>query len=484
MTFKIETASYSFVIAIFYFVEVLLTSYQLLRIVYYKHKFVHYQSAFLGLCWLWSLLRAVYFLLLQPQPYILGIAPNESASARANSIMANVFYWLPFNIQFATFSLLVLYYAEVIYKKNWRRKRRRQFVSIYCIVNIVFLAWVVVYLVLDDVFAFSSHRDAAQVAPLDIVAEVFAGTIFLVLICMLAYYGLRIRMLAKQGKIQVPFQPKVGNSTRRVEFATLVIFVIYATRTVYDYVSISNVTATLVVRAGLEPYPDLVVFLLYCWWEITPTMLIIVLFWNMATGGGGLSSAAVRGELPAHITGGGLGVYEPLLSDAMSTDDRYRSSGSGKRASAAAHGDGGAQRQRQQQQQQPAELLARVYGTRLFQNDSRYESDDESPVGVRATPTRNFAGYSGTDFSPYATTPIQPPAYLLDVNHEQTTGSSSGSGSAGSKSKKTSSRKAILDSSESSSSSSPTSSDDDNDKASQRNRRNIQYHFSSDESYN
>src|SRR3989338_4479504 len=126
----VTTNSYVFPLSILYLIEVLACAVQLSRIVYYKHKFKHYQSYFLMLCFWWCLLRFIYFLFVNIAGNIYGIA----------------LYVLPFNIQFATFSLLVFYYAEIVHKQDWRRLRRKQFLFAFVITNALFLIWILTYI--------------------------------------------------------------------------------------------------------------------------------------------------------------------------------------------------------------------------------------------------------------------------------------------------------------------------------------------------
>eukprot|EP01137_Pigoraptor_chileana_P029035 Opistho-2@13707 len=102
--------------------------FQLGLILYHRHKKASYHTYFLLLCLSWITLRIIFF----------GIWSHDLGLPDSWAI--RLIYWLPLHIQFATFSLLVLFYAQVIHRENWVQKFRVIFVASWVAVNVTLLA--------------------------------------------------------------------------------------------------------------------------------------------------------------------------------------------------------------------------------------------------------------------------------------------------------------------------------------------------------
>lgn len=83
---------------------------QTFRIIYHKHSPRSFHFGFLLLVFLWTAIRIMFF-----------------NFAGARSVFATLLlYWLPIDVQFLTFSLLVLFYAYSFHKRergDWKKKR-------------------------------------------------------------------------------------------------------------------------------------------------------------------------------------------------------------------------------------------------------------------------------------------------------------------------------------------------------------------------
>ena len=110
------------VLVIFYSLIFLAVYFQLLLILYYKHKRYSYQTALLFLCLVWATLRIILF----------SFYFNNAKEANQ---MIFIFYFclycFPVVIQFCILCLLVLYYGQVIICFNIK-------VLIWILVNVFF----------------------------------------------------------------------------------------------------------------------------------------------------------------------------------------------------------------------------------------------------------------------------------------------------------------------------------------------------------
>jgi uncharacterized membrane protein len=109
----------SLFITLLYSFLCLLSLVQLCRILYYKHNIRSFHFAFLLCTFTWSLFRCIFF----------------GSWASLSSVFSLILFWFPVDIQFATFSLIVVYYAYLLYKHNWNRRRKFIF-AVYGVINI------------------------------------------------------------------------------------------------------------------------------------------------------------------------------------------------------------------------------------------------------------------------------------------------------------------------------------------------------------
>ena len=314
--------SFGFILSFFYLAFILACLFQLSRLVYYKHRLVHYQSIFLFLCLVWCVLRWATF-------FFNGAFDSACASLPV-SIVFNTFFYLALNVQFATFSLLILYFGELVHKRTWRSLRRSQFISIYIISNLFFLLWSIAFIITESIIvptgalawptlcgtngpitapppnddnhtavgtnllnlsiphvAYSSKSGPKDTERLQAIAvrswAIFAGTIFLALVITLAIYGYRVFLILRRDSSMASlFSSRTTSSPVKILGTSVVIFLCYTSRSVYDYLGVANVVAYN-IEAGMKWNPDGIVFLLYFVWEVLPLFTVILFFWKMPT---------------------------------------------------------------------------------------------------------------------------------------------------------------------------------------------------------
>ncbi|MDP2434339.1 MAG: DUF1084 domain-containing protein, partial [archaeon] len=147
----VATSSFAFVLSFFYLVLGAVCCFQLVRLIFNKHRVLHYQGFFFIMCLAWCVLRWVQFLFLN-----------------ANLTTYSV-YWLflfldtfPLNVQFACFSLLVIYFAEIVHKKTWRRYMETRFKWAYLIANCFFLVWTLAFIIAELATSDSGSSDPSS----------------------------------------------------------------------------------------------------------------------------------------------------------------------------------------------------------------------------------------------------------------------------------------------------------------------------------
>lgn len=150
--------------------------FQISRILYYRHLVKSFQFGFLSICLVWCILRSIFFM--------------YGGNLTGYSLM--LVYWLPVDLQFATFSLLVMFYAFLLYQYEWE-ERRRCAVFAYCIIN----AGVVITTLVYVLTSCDSHScDLTE--SLNRTHHVYMSVQFLILVLV---YGLIAYRLYKQDRV-------------------------------------------------------------------------------------------------------------------------------------------------------------------------------------------------------------------------------------------------------------------------------------------
>lgn len=107
-----------------------------------RDKLLSWSSSFHVLCLLWTVVRAAYWILLQTR-------------AQLPYLVLYLLYWVPTPIQFANFSLLVLFYIQVLTGERWRRRWRAVCLPLYLFMTISMATFTAVW-------AFNSSNDLSN----------------------------------------------------------------------------------------------------------------------------------------------------------------------------------------------------------------------------------------------------------------------------------------------------------------------------------
>lgn len=242
-----------------------------------KYRWLSYNSGFFFLCLVTCILRTVFFMFysywMDTKRHLFGLS----------------LYWFATNTQFATFSLLVVFYASITNDSNWRSWRIPVWI-VYGFFNLLFLAAFIASLLVVKI---EKTRDHARSA-------ITASTFFL-LVLALGYYGFRVWRILLQSSNP---NPKLhGISALKLFIATLHIMVIYLSRGIYAILSDAVPSLSLYFgNAGEALTSELLSCLYISIWEIVPTIIILILFWDTTPPARGYSSLH---SLPYHLPGSG-----------------------------------------------------------------------------------------------------------------------------------------------------------------------------------
>eukprot|EP00947_MAST-08B_sp_MAST-8B-sp1_P005724 g5724.t1 len=258
------------ILTLCYLVCLLAVFFQIAKIIRGKHRLNSLQFYFFLLCVVWLLCRVILW-----TKYCFSDTWSE--------LSISMLYFLPQPLIFATFSLLVLLYAEVLAKKKATIRLRNAQSIVYLVVNVSFL-------IVSFGLALTSGMSTIKNQPwLETIHLIFAGVIFVVLSAALAFYGYRLAMARGAGSLRA-VAPQLNSWAPRMFMGlNFLISLVFASRGIYTFGSAAGAWGIMQDSGGLNfngDHPLLVpaAFVVYFVWEIIPTAAMLMVTWNIATG--------------------------------------------------------------------------------------------------------------------------------------------------------------------------------------------------------
>jgi hypothetical protein len=180
----------------------------------FRHNLLHYQFFFLALCLLWSILRAIFWII---NPW----------SAFLETLLQIFAIWA----QFAMFAFLVLFLVQIVYKAEgwWLSYRVRVFVIYSSTISLFFFIYVTI-LILSVEWGSASTK-------IDIISFSFVALMFLLLSIFLLYYTYKMWNLKSSIKPQLP----QNRTKRHILIMTIILCVVFLSRALKAVISIFGV---------------------------------------------------------------------------------------------------------------------------------------------------------------------------------------------------------------------------------------------------
>lgn len=252
---KIEVKSYSFVLSLCFLAITLVTFVQICRIKYHRHSLFHYQFGFLLYCLIWSLIQFFFWFLI---PW--------------DDIIELVLAGVGLVLQFQTFSLLALFYAQIVYKsKNIWPDYKRLAIIAHLLVNFLFFLTFVLTVSMN---CFFHYKEAFK-----IVHEIFLSLMYMFLSILLFYYGYQVMNIIAQIRVTM-----LADKQKHI-FLTTVLSLIFFSRGVKELLSSFNIGLEIISPTKQSIQMQVLIFFLYIFWDIVPCLLVIIIFWDIpATG--------------------------------------------------------------------------------------------------------------------------------------------------------------------------------------------------------
>jgi len=276
------------VMAVLYGLMLFFAIFQFSRIVCNKHQLYSFHSAFLLLCFVWMLLRTLLFVLLlatdsngstvDPE----GPLSDPTIFARGDIPVPLFFFiaYVPLELEFATYTLLILFFARVACKLDpsskslWDERYKRRFFGTWIFANVAIFVSLVTIVSLLAV----GHLNQGDLT-FRVTRTLTTAVIFSLLVILLGYYGYRLYTVLQDPMVRyIPFQSR-GTTVPGITLLTGLLLVVFLCRAVYCIVlAIEYLDHPTFV--GEEP---LFRFLSLLISELLPTFAILVFFRRIPT---------------------------------------------------------------------------------------------------------------------------------------------------------------------------------------------------------
>ncbi len=183
------------------------------------------------------------------------------------NLPTDLILWIPYNIQFTTFSLILVFYAKLLHNAEWATRKAPVW-FIFALVNCFSVGLTL------GVIVYSCVADACD--PNESDEHIFSrgiGAAYLLLTVVYGYYGFMLIVKQRAHKISVPNI----QGPWKITAVTIMAWLIFATRGVYDIIKTFGIWELNLSDDGRK-LVDVDVFCLYFFWEVLPTFIILLYF--------------------------------------------------------------------------------------------------------------------------------------------------------------------------------------------------------------
>lgn len=362
-----EPTIYTFFLTVMCLLLLVFLVAQLLLSLRNKNKLLSWSTCFYVLCLLWTVVRSTYWIMMQTR---------ESMTY----LELYLLYWFPTPIQFANFSLLVLFYIQVITGKKWRTRWRNICLPLYFLMTMSMATFTAVW-------AFNSSNDISnayeygdvydqefyKVSDVSVQLE-YSAISFFMLSFLFGFFGWKMAKVESWKRRRL-----LISKPRSLAIINSLLFLIFFTRSVRDFATSQNWFLSIWNQLDMNGrVTTFAYFVFFCFWEFLPTILLLCLITTKAGGVGAPRHGFSHGhKLPDFgifhiINAGGEKTTGKLLASPMNSS--YGTSTSSSMATS-------------------IEPPRWTHGGDLFEDPLRYDSDD----GNFPSPHGRFPGSFNSD---------------------------------------------------------------------------------------
>jgi len=266
---------------------------------------------------------------------------------------------------------LVMFFLSVIHKKTWETSWRLKSTILFVVVNATLLILFSISLFFGVRTLKLQPLNAPRVPPwVNAVRKVFSASVFFILMAILAGCGHRVRRLMIKPKTQIP--QLQGISVAKMTTVLALLVSIFISRSIVDLVCIMTNECAFTIAGYKVHLPtfgklmdnwveDMITCVLFFIWEITPLIIVLLLFYRIPSTG----KSAVKTENATSLE------YSQYF--------------------------------RPPNQTTPLEQDLLDQSAKVFKNPKRYDSDEEVSTLIEPSSTDSNLNYGSFGYVPYST---------------------------------------------------------------------------------
>uniref|UniRef100_K3X8B5 Uncharacterized protein n=1 Tax=Globisporangium ultimum (strain ATCC 200006 / CBS 805.95 / DAOM BR144) TaxID=431595 RepID=K3X8B5_GLOUD len=343
-----------------------------------KNKLLSWSTCFYLLGLLWTVVRSTYWIMLQTREQITYLE-------------LYLLYWMPTPIQFANFSLLVLFYIQVLTGKKWRSKWRSICLPLYLLLTVSMATFTAVWAFnssndISHAYAYGDEYDQEFYKVSDVSVQLeYSAVSFFLLSGLFGFFGWKMANVESWKR-----QRMLISKPRSLAIINALLFLIFFTRATRDLATSQNWFLSIWNQLDMNGrVTTFAYFVFFCFWEFLPTVLLLLLITTKAGGVGAPrhGKGAHGHKLPD------FGIFHIINSGAGSGDGR---SGESKLLASPMNSSYGTASSATAADNALLDARPRwTHGGDLFQDPLRYDSDD----GAGPSPRQQFPDSFNSDAS-------------------------------------------------------------------------------------
>eukprot|EP00002_Diphylleia_rotans_P019726 TRINITY_DN3814_c0_g1_i2.p1 TRINITY_DN3814_c0_g1~~TRINITY_DN3814_c0_g1_i2.p1 ORF type:complete len:334 (+),score=56.71 TRINITY_DN3814_c0_g1_i2:50-1051(+) len=224
------------------------------RLVKYKHQLTSFQALFIQLNFVWAIFRFVYF--------AIGLADHKW-----NRLWEQILvYWLPFVVQYSTFSLLIMFYASLVFRKTWWVTHRAYFLAVYIVTNILQYIFLAVWI--------SLGVSEGQTKSLEQDISLYASVIYFALAAGLGIFGYLVH------RHPLGYHEEVVYHASGYYWPALTLFLLlcFASRSIYSFYDAFDGNQSNFHEKAVKYDLDFPYFAVMLAWELIPVSIVLFFF--------------------------------------------------------------------------------------------------------------------------------------------------------------------------------------------------------------
>eukprot|EP01134_Creolimax_fragrantissima_P002822 CFRG2822T1 len=248
----------NFMLAILFLIQSTFCACQLSKIWTYGHRKASYLSYFLLMSLAETVMRFAFFI-----SYGWAWAPYLPP------VGWTILYWTPLHLQFAMFSLIVLFFAKVVHKDEWEQ-RCKYFLTGWVSLNLILLLGLAGWILPST----KHHYNEKSIHDPNVARATVAAILFFILSILLLKYGLKLARMISESRVQLLATEMTG---LQIRLLTILLSTLFTIRSFFNLLAATTGKFGLLI--AMESKKEAVMlFVFVVAWELVPIFAVTFIF--------------------------------------------------------------------------------------------------------------------------------------------------------------------------------------------------------------